>query len=92
MPIALPASDWGEEQVDARSGGYSCGLPGDIGAAIIRKPLQAMRDLEGPEAVFDSRDHQITDHLARDAGIGDGQPCDDLPVLRQSLMVAVGIG
>lgn len=39
-----------------------------------------MRDLEGPEAAFDSRDHQITDHLAGDAGIGYGRPGDDLPV------------
>ena len=32
------------------------------------------------EAALDGSDHQITDHLAGDASIGYGRPCDDLPV------------
>ncbi len=78
--IALRAANRGEEQLDAEGRGHFCRLPGDIGAAIIREPFQPVRDLEGLEAAFDSGDHQITDHLARDAGIGDSRPGDDLAI------------
>ena len=76
----LRASDRAEEQVDAHRGGHLGGLPGNIGAAIVGEPLQAMRDPKGREAELDGRDHKIRHHLAGDAGIGDVRPSDNLPV------------
>ncbi len=76
----MGAANRGEEQFDAQCRGHLCGLPGDIGAAVVREPFEPVWNLEGPEAALDSGDHQVAHHLAGDAGIGDGRPGNDLPI------------
>lgn len=78
--VTLRASNRGEEQIDPEGSGNLRGLPGDIGAAIVREPFQSVWDFQGLEAAFDRRDHEVTHHFAGDAGIGHSGPCDDLAV------------
>lgn len=41
-----------------------------------------MGHLGRAEAAFDGRDHEVSNHHAGDAGIGDRRPSDDLAVAR----------
>lgn len=78
--VAFGAAHGREEERQSQGAGCVRRVFGDVGAAIVGKPFHAMRRLEGPEAAFDSRDHQIAHHLAGHAAIGDCRPGDDFAI------------
>lgn len=51
----------------------------DVGAAVVRQPLDDVRRPRAAEAALDAADHEIAHHLARDAA-GCGCPGDNLAV------------
>ena len=55
------------------------GLLGDVGGATVGQPLDRMWDRSCAEATLDAGNHQVADHLSRDARRG-RQPHHDLAV------------
>ena len=61
--IALRRAHGREGQAEAERGGGVSGLFCDVGAAVIREPLDRMRGPRRPEPALDARDHQVAHHL-----------------------------
>src|SRR6202044_4059132 len=52
---------------------------GSIAAAVVREPLDRMRQSSIAKSSFDALDHQISDHLPGNTA-GAGAPGHDLPI------------
>src|SRR5882757_5279328 len=64
-----------ETQADGKVYGFMCA----IAAAIVREPLDRLRNALGAEAPVHALEHQVTDHLPADAA-GGSAPGHDLPI------------
>src|ERR1051325_6766946 len=59
----------------------STGVPGGVGRAVVRQPLNRLRQfVDKPEAALDALDHQVADIGAVDAAAGSRPPGDRLAV------------
>jgi hypothetical protein len=79
--VALGTGNRREAGLRAQRAGEVAGLPGGVGAAVVRQPFDGVRRHEGAEAAFDRRQHQIADDLTADPGARHALPGDDLAVV-----------
>src|SRR5712672_2484018 len=78
-PVGLRAAYRREARHKAQADGKVDGLMGPIAAAIVREPLDRLRNALSAEAPLHALEHQVADHLPADAASG-GAPGHDLPI------------
>src|SRR4051794_32449726 len=57
------------------------GLVCRVDAAIVGKPFERVRSLDGGEPALNGLQHHVANHAAADAGVGDRMPSNDLAVV-----------
>src|SRR5258705_5312982 len=77
--VELRAAHRREARYEAQADGKVDRRVGPVAAAIVREPLDGLRNALSGEAPLHALEHQITDHLPADAA-GGSAPGHDLPI------------
>lgn len=79
--IRFRALNGSEARDEIESGREGPGLVCRVDAAIVGKPFERVRSLDGGEPALNGLQHHVANHAAADAGVGDRMPSNDLAVV-----------